>query len=122
MRSAFSFTLLTFILSINGITSIPVSADNHITDTKLTPECISQLVNNNTCNNCIHLVQDFENNKEKFNNTVTEILEDIKMVCKNISTPGAKECVFVINAIERFDNVIFNSTSPRVVCEMAHLC
>jgi len=122
MRSVLSFTLLTFLLSINGITSVPVSVDNHITDTKLTPQCIPQLVNNNTCSNCIDLVKDFESNKEKFNNTVTEILEDIKMICKNISTPGAKECAFVINVIERFDNVIFNSTAPRVVCEMLHLC
>ena len=122
MRAALSFTLLTFLLSINGITSVPVSVDNHITDTKLTPQCIPQLVNNNTCSDCIDLVKDFESNKARFNNTVTEILEDIKMVCRNIPTPRAKECTFVINVIERFDNIIFNSTDPREVCKMLHLC
>ena len=123
MRTVFSFTLLTFILSINVTNSLPVLINEQVTITKVTPtDCMSHFVNNNTCDNCITLVTDFERNKERFNNTVTQILEDIKMVCKNISSPSAKECTFVINVIEQFDKVIFNSTDPHRVCEMLHLC
>ena len=50
------------------------------------------------------------------------MLEDIKSVCSNISGPGAKECVVIIDKIEHIDAVIFNHTDPRVVCEMLHLC
>jgi hypothetical protein len=123
MRLTLLSLFLTFFVSINVTSTLPVLINNPITDTKVTPiACIPHFVNNNTCDDCITLVTDFEKNKERFNNTITHILEDIKMVCKNISSPSAKECIFVINVIEQFDKVIFNSTDPHKVCEMLHLC
>ena len=123
MRLSLLSLFLTFFVSINVTSTLPVVINDPITDTKITPNaCISHMLNNNTCDDCITIVNDFERNTERFNNTINHILEDINMVCKNISTPGAKECTFVINVIEQFDKVIFNRTDPRKVCEMLHLC
>lgn len=110
------FCLVFGFLALNITESAPLSIVPNSND------CIQLENGNQICDDCINIVQVFENNKQKFNNTITHVLEDIKDVCRNISTPRAKECVLVINKIEEFDNIIFNSTSPKTVCRMLHLC
>ena len=77
---------------------------------------------NQTCNECIQVISTIQNNSQAINKTLTTVLEDIKGVCENISTPSAHECVYVINRIEKLDSLIFNHTDPRVVCHTLHLC
>ena len=112
---------------INGllltlVTATPVPIEIPVPVPHLACPSSPSVPSNQTCDNCITVIKTLQNNSSKFNQTLTEVLEDIKSVCSNISSPGAKECVVIIDKIEHIDAVIFNHTDPRVVCEMLHLC
>ncbi len=107
------------LLTLVTATPVPIEIPVPVPVPNLTCHSIPS---NQTCDNCITVIKTLQNNSSKFNQTLTEVLEDIKSVCSNISGPGAKECVVIIDKIEHIDAVIFNHTDPRVVCEMLHLC
>ena len=107
--------LLLFI-GLNMTTSTPIPIPIKV------PTASIHCIGNQTCNECIQVISTIQNSSQTINKTITAFLEDIKLVCSNISFPGAYECVRVIDRIEQIDNIIFNHTDPRVVCHTLHLC
>ena len=115
--------LLTLVTATPVPIEIPVPVPVPVPVTVAVPNLTCHSVpSNHTCDNCITVIKTIQNNSIKINQTLTELLEDIKSVCSNISAPEAKECVVIIDKIEHIDSIIFNHTDPRVVCEMLHLC
>tara|TARA_B100000902_G_scaffold378639_1_gene412082 strand:+ start:632 stop:994 length:363 start_codon:yes stop_codon:yes gene_type:complete len=109
---------LLLVIGLNMTTSTPIPVPIPI---KVSTHSI-QCQGNQTCDECIHFISTIQNSSQTINKTITAFLEDIKLVCSNISFPGAYECVRVIDRIEQIDNIIFNHTDPRVVCHTLHLC
>ena len=105
-------------IGLNMTTSTPIPIEIPIPSQIPNLQCMG----NQTCNECIQVISTIQNNSQAINKTLTTVLEDIKGVCENISTPSARECVYVINRIEKIDSMIFNHTDPRVVCHTLHLC
>ena len=105
-----------FFIGLNMTTSTPIPIPIKV------PTASIHCIGNQTCNECIQVISTIQNSSQTINKTITAFLEDIKLVCSNISFPGAAECVRVIDRIEQIDNIIFNHTDPRVVCHTLHLC
>lgn len=79
--------------------------------------------NSTICTECEAIVKVISNNIKIFNFTLVEIEKVVEGLCELIGGPIIyKECVVVIDAIQKIVDMIVDGYTPQQVCEELHLC
>ena len=78
--------------------------------------------NNITCSLCKSLVYTIDYGIIKGNNTIQEITQILKDICCTIHGPSGKECVFILNNIQKIVKYISNGLTSLQICEKLHFC
>ena len=106
--------------------SVPISPDLNkilINQKTINQKTINQkLLKNNTCILCEKLITIIYYDSGKLNKTITDILIVIRDICLSISGPSGKECVFILDDIQKIMKMISNGLTPIAICKDLGFC
>ena len=79
-------------------------------------------INNKTCILCENLVRIISYDADKLNKTIYDIIIVIKDICSSISGPSGKECVFILDNIQKIIKMISQGLTPYAICKELGFC
>ena len=80
------------------------------------------LMNNKTCELCHVLVNTIDHELEVENKTISDITNVISDICHIIGGPAGKECIFIVENIQKIINYITQGLNTTQICDKLNLC
>ena len=77
---------------------------------------------NQTCQECEKIVDIIAVNDKILNKTITNIIEIVRGVCRDISGPSGRECLLVLDNIQSIMVWIANGLTAPVICHRLGFC
>lgn len=79
-------------------------------------------MNNNTCELCHVLVNTINHEFKQENKTVSDITDVITDICHIIGGPTGKECMFIVENIQKIVNYLTKGFNTTQICDKLNLC
>ena len=100
-----------------------IVSENKCVKNDYTLNCSNYTISNNaSCVLCKTLVSTIDYGIIKGNQTIQEVTQVLKDICCMIHGPSAKECIFVLNDIQKIIKYISNGLTNIQICRKLHLC
>lgn len=78
--------------------------------------------NNNTCELCHVLVNTINHEFKQENKTISDITDVISDICHIIGGPTGKECMFIVENIQKIVNYLTKGFNTTQICDKLNLC
>ena len=78
--------------------------------------------NNNKCELCHTLVNTINHEFKQENKTISDITNIITDICHIIGGPTGKECMFIVENIQKIVNYLTKGFNATQICDKLNLC
>ena len=88
----------------------------------VTDDIMNMNNNNNTCELCHALVNTINHEFKQENKTISDITNIITDICHIIGGPTGKECMFIVENIQKIVNYLTKGFNTTQICDKLNLC